>query len=145
MLDLVDDAGDHSRVLSGSAALAGGDPFVGRSWERRELAGAVDRARAGSGELVVVIGEAGVGKSRLAREVTSAAGESCAVTWVACSDAAELPAFWPWAQVVRRAWREVDAFPPRIDRRALGVVVPELGDVVGFAAGTDAVEIRARA
>ncbi|MGE3664874.1 MAG: AAA family ATPase [Pseudonocardia sp.] len=132
-------------MLSSIADTAGRDPFVGRSWESGELAAAVDRGRAGSGELVVVIGEAGMGKSRLVREVVhTAAGAHSAVTWVACSDAAELPAFWPWAQVVRRACRELDGSPPGIDRRALGVVVPEFGDGVGFAAGTDPVEIRSR-
>lgn len=129
--------------MSRSAAVTSGDPFVGRSWECRELAAAVDRARAGSGELVVVAGEAGVGKSRLAREVLTA-GAGYALTWVACSEAATLPTYWPWAQVVRRVWRELDVFPPRIDRRALGVVVPELGDAVGFAPGTDPAEIRSR-
>ena len=44
--------------------------FVGRDSEIAQLASARDRARAGSGQLVAVVGEPGVGKSRLYWEFT---------------------------------------------------------------------------
>jgi class 3 adenylate cyclase/tetratricopeptide (TPR) repeat protein len=47
------------------AAARGLTPFVGRATEVRRMLGALDRARAAHGQLVVVVGEAGVGKSRL--------------------------------------------------------------------------------
>ena len=42
--------------------------FVGRADESRTLAAALERARAGHGQVVGVVGEAGVGKSRLCHE-----------------------------------------------------------------------------
>jgi class 3 adenylate cyclase/tetratricopeptide (TPR) repeat protein len=44
--------------------------FVGRDLEVEQLAQALDRAAAGHGQAVAVVGEAGVGKSRLAWEFT---------------------------------------------------------------------------
>ncbi len=43
-------------------------PFVGRAHERVVLTAALDNMRAGAGGLVDIIGEAGIGKSRLRRE-----------------------------------------------------------------------------
>jgi DNA-binding CsgD family transcriptional regulator/tetratricopeptide (TPR) repeat protein len=47
--------------------------FVGRAREREALEGALDRARAGAGGTVLVAGEAGIGKTRLAAEVATRA------------------------------------------------------------------------
>ena len=44
-------------------------PFVGREQELTMLAGYLDMARQGSGQVVVVSGEAGIGKSRLLLEL----------------------------------------------------------------------------
>lgn len=48
-------------------------PFVGRVAERAELLGRLDLARAGHGEIALVVGESGIGKTRLAEEVATAA------------------------------------------------------------------------
>ena len=45
--------------------------FVGRTVERAALRDLLDRARAGSGQIAMVSGEAGIGKSRLVAEITS--------------------------------------------------------------------------
>ncbi len=50
--------------------------MVGRDAERELLCRALDRAAAACGSLVVVVGEAGVGKSRMVREITALAGQS---------------------------------------------------------------------
>jgi tetratricopeptide (TPR) repeat protein len=52
------------------AAARGLTRFVGRERELDQLAQALDRARAGHGQVVGVVGEAGVGKSRLFWEFT---------------------------------------------------------------------------
>jgi transcriptional regulator with AAA-type ATPase domain len=56
--------------------------FVGRSRELRVAARALDAARRGSGGLLLVTGEAGIGKTRFCREVTARAHRSgLAVAW----------------------------------------------------------------
>ncbi|MBI2158846.1 MAG: AAA family ATPase [Candidatus Rokubacteria bacterium] len=53
-----------------AAAARGFTPFVGREVEMEQLGRALDLARAGHGQVVGVVGEAGVGKSRLFWEFT---------------------------------------------------------------------------
>jgi class 3 adenylate cyclase len=53
-----------------AAALRGLTKFVGRAVEVAQLGEALDRARAGHGQLAAVVGEAGLGKSRLFWEFT---------------------------------------------------------------------------
>ena len=48
-----------------ATAARGLTPFVGRNDELEHLRGALDRARTGRGQVVAVVGEPGVGKSRL--------------------------------------------------------------------------------
>jgi predicted ATPase/class 3 adenylate cyclase len=60
----VSGAGPVRTRLQASAA-RGLTRFVGRSSELQQLAQALDRAAAGHGQIVAVVGEAGVGKSRL--------------------------------------------------------------------------------
>ncbi|HEV8306320.1 MAG TPA: adenylate/guanylate cyclase domain-containing protein [Methylomirabilota bacterium] len=53
------------------AAMAGGlSPFVGRELEMDQLGGSLEPARWGHGQVVAVVGEAGVGKTRLFFEFT---------------------------------------------------------------------------
>jgi class 3 adenylate cyclase/tetratricopeptide (TPR) repeat protein len=53
-----------------ASAARGLTRFVGREGELRQLAQALDRGAAGHGQIVAVVGEAGVGKSRLVWEFT---------------------------------------------------------------------------
>ncbi|WP_166459296.1 ATP-binding protein [Amycolatopsis pithecellobii] len=72
-------------------------PLVARSGAVAEIRAAVERARAGRGGLVLVTGDAGVGKTRLAEEA-SAAADGLRVLWTWCTPGAALR---PWARVVR--------------------------------------------
>lgn len=46
----------------------GGSPFIGREPELQQLLAALERVRAGEGQVLAVIGNAGIGKSRLCHE-----------------------------------------------------------------------------
>src|SRR4051812_50193010 len=50
--------------------------FVGRDHELGILTTALDRAKLGTGALIAVTGPAGIGKTRLAEELTGRAGEA---------------------------------------------------------------------
>jgi len=60
--------------VSGRATITpAGIPFVGRIAERRRLLERLDAAGSGRGGLLVVLGEAGIGKSRLLQEIRASA------------------------------------------------------------------------
>jgi predicted ATPase len=107
-------------------------PFVGRDREIAELCSAIDELHAGQGGLVLLAGEAGIGKTRLASEACARAIESGALAvWGRCSELEGMPAYWPWIQVLRRIADEAD---PAALIEALGDaadeitrLVPELG------------------
>ncbi len=62
----------------------------------------VDEARAGRGGLVLVTGEAGIGKTRLVEELLAGLDPTTAtVVWGRCHEGAAAPALWPWPKVVR--------------------------------------------
>ena len=89
---------------------------------------ALDDALAGHGRLLVIGGEPGIGKSRLAEELATAATESRAeVLWGRCWEAGGAPPYWPWAQAIRSHIREIDT--ERL-RRELGADAAEIAGVV---------------
>jgi DNA-binding SARP family transcriptional activator len=77
-------------------------PFVGREQELAELLTGLDDAVAGRGGLFLIVGEPGIGKSRLAEEVIRAArGRGFRILVGRCWEAGGAPAYWPWVQAVR--------------------------------------------
>ncbi len=82
--------------------VGGTNPLVGRETELRRLAAAFEGARAGVGRLVRIVGEPGIGKTRLADELAEiATGAGARVVWGRCWEAGGAPAFWPWTQITR--------------------------------------------
>ena len=76
--------------------------LVGRDDQLARLDAALTRALAGEGQLVLVAGEAGIGKTRLAEEFAKHAAERGAeVVWARCHEGEGAPAFWPWVQALR--------------------------------------------
>jgi class 3 adenylate cyclase/tetratricopeptide (TPR) repeat protein len=70
--------GGSARSRFHVSAARGLTPFVGRGTQLDALFGAVQQARSGYGQVVAVVGEPGVGKSRLAWEVMSSVNtEGC--------------------------------------------------------------------
>ena len=105
-----------------------GGVFVGREHEIEALLRALGDALAGHGRLLVIGGEPGIGKSRLAEELASAATESRAeVLWGRCWEAGGAPPYWPWAQAIRSHVRETDTEQLLGE---LGADAGEIADVV---------------
>ncbi len=106
-LDLVTEAAGPEPSRPGRQAAG---IFVGRDAELSLLDGALDDAVAGRGRLVLLAGEAGIGKSRLADELASRAKAlGVRVLWGRCWEAGGAPAYWPWVQALRTYVRESDA------------------------------------
>src|SRR5215468_5628537 len=85
-----------------SAPEASGRAFVGRKSELAELRAGLDRALAGRGQVFLVAGEPGIGKSELAdRLAAEAATRGAEVLWGRSWEGEGAPAYWPWAQIIR--------------------------------------------
>ena len=89
--------------------IRGRDTFVGRNRELADICAGIDGAIAGGGSLFTLVGEPGVGKSRLAQEASShARAEGLRVLWGRCWEHGGAPAYWPWVQVLRGLTRSVE-------------------------------------
>ncbi|WP_067452266.1 ATP-binding protein [Actinomadura macra] len=76
--------------------------LIGRETQTRVLRDLVARAGVSHGGLVLVCGEAGIGKTALAgRAVAEAARQGMRVLHGACWDGDGTPGYWPWAQALR--------------------------------------------
>ncbi len=105
--------------------------FVGRTAEVNQLAAALERARSGHGEVVGVVGEPGVGKSRLFREfLTSAGARGClALESVSASHGSSSP--WMPVTELLKAYFKVDSHDDdrKISEKVTGKILsldPEL-------------------
>jgi DNA-binding SARP family transcriptional activator len=84
--------------------------FVGRDAELAQLRAGLDNAMGGRGQLFLLVGEPGIGKSRLADElIRHARGRGAHVLTGRCWEAGGAPAYWPWTQSLRGYIRQVDA------------------------------------
>jgi DNA-binding SARP family transcriptional activator/tetratricopeptide (TPR) repeat protein len=83
--------------------------FVGREAELKALRAGLDQAFKGQGALFVLVGEPGIGKTRLAEETLRLASQRGARILVGrCWEAGGAPAYWPWVQALRPYFRELD-------------------------------------
>ncbi len=97
-----------------------GGGLVGREEQLAVLAETFAGAAGGHGRLVLVAGEPGIGKTRLAEEAARRAAErGVRVAWGRCYEGEGAPAFWPWVQVARELLS--------------GVAADELGGMLGWA------------
>jgi predicted ATPase len=109
--------------------------FVGREWELAQLRAALIEAQAGRGQLLVVTGEAGIGKTRLVRKLANLAeDEQTRVLWGRCWEGEEAPPFWPWIQIFRNLVSGEDR-RPAADALGQGApdftyLMPELREVL---------------
>src|SRR5262245_14053787 len=86
-----------------------GNVFVGRVSELEQLRRGLAETRSGRGRLFMLTGEAGIGKSRLADELASAASaQGVRILWGRCWESGGAPAYWPWVQALRSYVADVD-------------------------------------
>ena len=109
--------------------------LVGREQELAAVAGLIEDAGVGRGRVAVMLGEPGIGKTRLAEAAETMARQSdFDVAWGRCSSV-DMPSYWPWRQVLTKLLGETDLLD--LGRFASQ---PEL-----FAAVAEAIEARTRA
>jgi tetratricopeptide (TPR) repeat protein len=94
------------------------DRLIGRDSEIELLVAALGEATSGRGRIVLVSGEPGIGKSRLADELMVRARSSgYQVLWGRAWEDAGAPPYWPWVQALRGYLR---AASPEDVRRVVG-------------------------
>jgi eukaryotic-like serine/threonine-protein kinase len=116
----------------------------------RELAvldAALTTALQGRGQMVLLGGEAGIGKTRLSEKLIERAG-AATVCWGRCWEGEGAPAFWPWVQVVRQYLRGRDAPELRADLGLAAAdvarMVPEIGALLDVTATRDSASASGR-
>ena len=129
-------AGEAGPALAASVTRslqATADGLVGRDDQLAALDEILADARDGRGRVVLVAGEPGIGKTRLAEEAAQrAAAAGMSVAWGRCHEGDGAPALWPWAQVVRQL--AADLAPGQLSgllgplAARLGQLLPELAE-----------------
>jgi tetratricopeptide (TPR) repeat protein len=110
--------------------------FVGRDHEIGQGLAALDDVLAGRGRLLLVAGEPGIGKSRMADVLaTHAKDRGVRVLWGRCWEAGGAPAFWPWVQSLRALLRNLTAEQVRAQMAGgaadIAQLLPEVREVIG--------------
>jgi class 3 adenylate cyclase/ATP/maltotriose-dependent transcriptional regulator MalT len=113
-----------AEVLGLSPAEPATDPMVGRETDLPRLVGALDHA-AHHNRLVLLVGDAGVGKSTLARAATAEIGDRVHVLWGRClPDWQSLP-FWPVREVLAAAAGMAATEPAGVLSSSIGQLVAQ--------------------
>ena len=106
----------------------GGARLIGRDAERAQLLQSLHQARSGRGSLILLLGDAGVGKTRLAEEALTAARRLGCQTLVGrCYEQEGTPALIPYIEVLEEASR---LMPAAVFRQAVGASAPELAKLM---------------
>jgi class 3 adenylate cyclase/tetratricopeptide (TPR) repeat protein len=116
-----------------AAALAGlplpeRTPFVGRKTERADLRRLLDQSMRGQGTLVMIGGEPGVGKTRLAEELLLEARRRGVLAWTGhCYEMEGSPPYIPFVEALEAAASSV---PLEALRQALGDAAGEVAKIM---------------
>lgn len=90
-------------VASATPAPTGTLPLIARELELEQIANCLDHAERGAGNVVLVLGVAGIGKTRLAREAVNQArlrGFACA--WGSAWPDGSAAPLWPWPSILEQ-------------------------------------------
>ena len=76
--------------------------FVGRKLELKLLISGLKNTEKSKGSVILLKGEAGIGKTRIAHEISLAAKKrNFCVLWGRCYEEQGAPSFWPWIEAIR--------------------------------------------
>ena len=107
--------------------LAGG-VFVGRQQEMAGLHLVLEQAMSGKGRMTMLVGEAGIGKSRTAQELaTYAELRGAHVLFGRCYEEKGMPPYWPWVQALRSYIREEE---PEQLLQQMGSAASDIAEIV---------------
>ena len=112
------------------------EPFVGRAQLLTHLSSALHDVRAGTGSVMLLMGEAGIGKTRAAEEFArAAAAQGAVVAWGRCREFGDTPPLWPFSELLRDllAQQRLEPTEPR-----LADVLPHLSPLLPELASTGA-------
>lgn len=139
------------RLIGPQLATAGSEaraahPFVDRDEEMGRLTRALDQLAAGQGQVMLIVGEAGIGKTRTLAELRSLEGPR--LTWLQgqCLSYGARSPFGPFVEMLR-SWLEIPEGEPDVAvrtrlRARLGAdridQLPELGRLLGIRVDADA-------
>lgn len=112
-----------------------GPVFVGRQRGMDEIRTALDDAMSGRGRLILLAGEPGIGKTRMAQELADTAGQTGGqVLWGRCHEGQGRPPYWPWIQLIRAYIINCDPERLAVELRSgaaiIAEVVPEIGEKI---------------
>jgi class 3 adenylate cyclase/tetratricopeptide (TPR) repeat protein len=115
-------------AVAAAPALVERTPFVGREAERADLRRLLDQSIRGQGALVMIGGEPGVGKTRLAEELMAEARQRNMTALIGrCYEMEGAPPYVPFVEMLEAAAR---MFPPEALRNALGDSAPEVAKLM---------------
>jgi tetratricopeptide (TPR) repeat protein len=110
-----------------------GQILVSRQQEMAEIGSALDDAMSGRGRLIMLAGEPGIGKTRMAQELAANADVlGGQVLWGRCHEGTGRPPYWLWVQLIRSYVRNCDTERLNADLGSgasiIAEVVPEVGE-----------------
>jgi hypothetical protein len=109
------------------------EAMFGRQRELGELRAALRGAEAGRGALVLLVGEPGIGKTRLATAFADDAATAAArVTWGRAWEAGGAPAYWPWIEALRPLATDVATSATNAYRERMAPLARLLPEVAAF-------------
>ena len=98
------------------AAILSHPPFVGRMDELAKLDEVLRLAQSGQGGLLMLVGEPGIGKTRVVEEFAERArGAGAAVLWGRCHEGEWSPPYGPFAEAIEEYSRDADPSALRSD------------------------------
>jgi len=102
--------------------------LIGRERERAQLLQSLNEAKSGGGSLILLFGDAGVGKTRLAEDALATARRLGCQTLVGrCYEQADTPSLIAYTEVLEEASR---LMPAAAFRQAVGASAPELATLM---------------